>query len=231
MVQEDEIVLKEINKGEAARYLGYRDSLPDINMTKLILQAELELLSVMKPRFCYKIFDLNREQGLYLAGTSLELKGESIANHLSDCEKAVVLCVTLSDGVDKLLRKHEVENMVNALIVDALSNAAIEQVCDEAEQRILKELSDWSHTWRFGVGYGDFPLTTQKQLLEIMEAGKRIGLTATDSCILVPRKSVTCVIGLHHGTLEEQKKSCEKCHLQAECEYRKNGTTCYGESV
>lgn len=227
MIQQEEIVLKEIDKGEAARYLGYRDSLPDINMTKLILQAEIELLTKMQPRFCYKIFDLDREQGLTLAGTSLELKGESIANHLADCEKAVVLCVTLSEQVDMLLRKYEVENMVNAIIVDALANAAIEQVCDEAQRQIMKAYENWSHTWRFGVGYGDFPLTTQKQLLEIMEAGKRIGLTATDSCILVPRKSVTCVIGLHQGELGEQKKSCKNCHLQEDCEYRKKGTTCF----
>lgn len=227
MIQQEEIVLKEIDKGEAARYMGYRDTLPDINMTKLILQAELELLGVIRPRVCYKVFDLERKNGLYLAGTSLELKGESISNHLAACEQAVVLCATLSEGVDKLLRKYEVENMVNAIIVDALSNVAIEQVCDKAEEHIFKDLPEYSHTWRFGVGYGDFPLSMQKQVLDVMEAGKRIGLYTTESSILIPRKSVTCILGLHKGTLEEQKKSCNKCHLLEECEYRKQGTTCY----
>ncbi len=60
-----------------------------------------------------------------------------------------------------------------------------------------------------------------------MNAGKRIGLCATESCILVPRKSVTCLIGLRQGTLEERKKTCENCHLLGDCEYRRKGTTCY----
>ncbi len=228
MPLDEEIVIKEIDKGEAARYLGYRDTLPDLNMTKLILQAEIDLFKVIKPRYCFKVFDLCRENdSLFLGGTRLELKGDSIRKHLSDCEKAAALCVTLSDGVDKLLRQNEVDNMVNALIIDALANAAVEQVCDEAEKILFREMEGYSHTWRFGVGYGDFPLSTQKELLEIMNAGKRIGLCATESCILVPRKSVTCLIGLRQGTLEERKKTCENCHLLGDCEYRRKGTTCY----
>lgn len=228
MSYDEEIVIKEIDKREAARYLGYKDVLPDINMTKLILQAENDLLKVIKPRYCYKVFNLRREpNSLFLDGTELELKGASIGNHLKDCEKAVALCVTLSDGVDKLLRQNEVDNMVNALIIDALANAAIEQVCDEAEKIIFRDFEGYSHTWRFGVGYGDFPLTTQKKLLEITDAGKRIGLCATELSILIPRKSVTCIIGISQGALGEQKKTCENCHLLEDCEYRKKGTTCY----
>ncbi len=228
MPYDEEIIIKEIDKGEAARYLGYRDTLPDINMTKLILQAEIDLLKVMKPRYCYKVFELCRENdSLFLQGTDLELKGDSIRKHLRDCEKAVALCVTLSDGVDKLLRQNEVDNMVNALIIDALANAAIEQVCDEAEKIIFRDFQEYSHTWRFGVGYGDFPLTTQKKLLEILDAGKRIGLCATESSILVPRKSVTCILGMSQAALGERRKTCEKCHLLEDCEYRKKGTTCY----
>lgn len=228
MLYNDEIVIKEIDKGEAARYLGYKDTLPDMQMTKLILQAEIDLLAIIKPRYCYKVFDLQRENGsLYLGGTNLELRGDSIKKHLKDCQKVAALCVTLSADVDKLLRKNEIDNMVNALIIDALANAAIEQACDMAEEIVLKDFEDYSHTWRYGVGYGDFPLSTQKHLLETLDAGKRIGVCASESSILIPRKSVTCIIGISREVLGEIKKTCEKCHLLEDCEYRRKGSRCY----
>lgn len=226
MMDKKNIVLKEIDKGEAARYLGYKDSLPDVNMTKLILQAELDLLKIIEPRYCYKIFDINvNEDSVSLIGSELQLKGNSITTHLKNCEKAVVMCATLSGEVDKLLRQTEPGNMVNVLIIDALANAAIEQVCDEVEKIFMEDFKEYKNTWRFGVGYGDFPLTTQKSLLETLDAGKRIGVCATESCILTPRKSVTCVIGLSKGEVSD-KKSCDNCNLKDNCNFKKNGITC-----
>lgn len=225
----NEIEIKNIDKSEAIRYMGYKDTLPDVNMTKIILQCEQDLLKVIKPRYVYKVFDLDfTNENVCLNGASLELKGSSIKEHLQGCEKAIIMCATLSGDVDTLLRRNELANMVNALVLDALANAAIEQVCDEVERIILQEFEGYHHTWRFGVGYGDFPLATQKSLLETLDAGKRIGVCATESFILTPRKSVTCVIGLSkvevHG-----KKSCDHCNLKDTCNFRKNGTSCKKE--
>jgi 5-methyltetrahydrofolate--homocysteine methyltransferase len=135
------------------------------------------------------------------------------------------MCATLSGNVDKLLRTNELSNMVNALIIDALANAAIEQVCDEVEKIFLQDFKEYNSTWRFGVGYGDFPLTTQKLLLETLDAGKRIGVCATESCILTPRKSVTCIVGLSKNNVNSVK-SCDTCNLKNTCNLRKNGTSC-----
>lgn len=225
-MENSEIIIKNINKSEAARYLGYKDTLPDVNMTKLILQAEADLLKIIEPRYCYKVFDIEvHENYVKLIGSELVLEGKSISEHLKDCEKAVVMCATLSDKVDKLLRTNELSNMVNALIIDALANAAIEQVCDEVENIFLRDFGDYHATWRFGVGYGDFPLTTQKSFLETLDAGKRIGVCATDSCILTPRKSVTCIVGLSKKVVNSVK-SCDNCNLKDTCNLRKNGTSC-----
>lgn len=49
------------------------------------------------------------------------------------------------------------------------------------------------------MGYGDFPLTGQKQFLDILDAGRRIGVCVNSGMTLVPTKSVTCIIGLGHN--------------------------------
>ena len=221
-----EIILKNIDKAEAARCLGYKDTLPDVNMTKIILQAETDLLKVIKPRYCYKVFDIELcDNYVNLIGSELKLEGKSITKHLKTCEKAVVMCATLSGDVDKLLRQTEPSDMLNVLIMDALANAAIEQVCNEVEKIFMQGFGEYNSTWRFGVGYGDFPLSTQKQLLDTIDAGKRIGVCTTENFILTPLKSVTCIVGLSFNPVEN-KKACENCNLKDTCNFRKNKTTC-----
>lgn len=224
------IELKNINKNEAARYLGYRDTLPDVETTKTILECEAELLKVIRPQYVYRIFDISFEDdGVHVLGTELVLKGESIKNHLSGCEKAAIMCVTLSGEVDKILRTNEVNNMLRAIIMDALANAAVEQVCDEVENIIEENIPGYCHTWRFGVGYGDFPLSTQKIFLETLNAPKQIGVCATESCILTPRKSVTCVLGLSADKLDNTEKSCENCSMHGKCAFSKDGKSGCGK--
>ena len=111
-------------------------------------------------------------------------------------------------------------------MIDSLASAAIEQVCDEAEKRILKDFPEYEHTWRFGLGYDDFPLEGQKEFLEILDAPKRIGVCVNESMMLTPTKSVTCVIGLGHNLKVENKKSCDMCSFRDTCQYRKRGKSC-----
>lgn len=106
------------------------------------------------------------------------------------------MCATLSGNVDLLIRKKQITGMTEAIITDSLASAVIEQVCDKAEEVILKDFKEYEHTWRFGLGYDDFPLEGQKKFLEILDASKRVGVCVNSSMMLTPTKSVTCVIGL-----------------------------------
>lgn len=221
MVQR-EIHLEEIDKAEAIRYMGCKDGTTQAPLQEIIAQCEKELLQAIVPRYCYKVFDIREDvQAVRLVNASLLLKGESIRQHLQGCEKAVILCATLSGETDKTLRLGRIKGMTYALVLDALANAAIEQVCDAVEAAIMQEFPDYHHTWRFGVGYGDFPLSTQQSLLETIDAGKRIGVCATDSAMLTPSKSVTCVIGLSKK-VTGTKKSCAQCTMREKCNFRKD---------
>lgn len=228
-MQIKEIELKGIRREEAYRYMGFRGSEPDDIIKKMAEEGEKQLLKAMTPRFVYDVFSLeNVRDGVKLQGTALTLKGESIRKHLEGCTKAAVLCATLSSQVDKLIRKSEIQNILEAMVLDALANAAIEQVCDAAELFLDVEEKGYNRTWRFGVGYGDFPLGTQKLFLTVLNAQKRIGVCATDSSILTPRKSVTCVIGLSRRPVEKQS-SCGNCNFRERCGIHKEGGSCGGK--
>lgn len=222
-----EITVNNIDKYEVARYLGYKDTLPDVEMTKIILECEQTMLKTIKPKYIYRIFDIEQiDEGVKIVGTQLVLTGEAIKKHLKGCTKAALMCTTLSSGVDMLIRSVEVNNMIKTLVYDALANVTIEQVCDEVEKIIEEDLPEYYHTWRFGIGYGDLPLSLQDKFLSVLNAQKTIGVCSTESCILTPKKSVTCILGLSKEKMENIKKSCDNCNMKEKCQFRKNGTTC-----
>ena len=51
-------------------------------------------------------------------------------------------------------------------------------------------------TRRYSPGYGDLPLSVQPALLDALDAGRRLGVTLTESLLMVPMKSVTAVVGI-----------------------------------
>lgn len=225
------IGLTKLNYMECARYLGYGRNTPDENIERLMRECESELLDCAVPRFVYRIFDIDRQDnkiGLYK--TELLLAGDSIREHLSGCGRLVLLCATLSDRVDRLIRKTELLNMAKALVMDAMAAVAVEQVCDKAEELIRTEyLKKYMHayfTWRFGFGYGDLPLEEERTALRLLEAEKRIGVHMNDSLIMFPRKTVACIIGISEEEIKSKKRGCVSCNMRDSCKFRLRGERC-----
>lgn len=219
--------IEKLNRSEAFRYMGYKGGEINENILRITEECEEQLLNAIKPRFVYKVFDIeNTDDGVCVKNTSLVFKGKDISAHLKDCQKCVLMCVTLSAAADTLIRSYESGQMEKAVITDSLASAAVEQVCDEAEMQIKSEIGEWNYTWRFSPGYGDFPLDIQKDFLDVLDAPKRVGVNVTDSLILIPRKSVTAVIGLSDKEISKGRRGCICCNMRDRCEFRKRGEHC-----
>lgn len=219
--------IENVNIYEALRYMGYSKlENVDANILELVYECEKEILNVIEPLYTYKIFDLEKNnQCIQVKGTSLALTGNSIKKHLENCDKAVFMAVTISAGVDAYIRKQQLKGAIYGLIADTMASAVIEQACNFAEKEIMEELNYYP-TWRFSPGYGDLPITIQKDFLNILQAQKKIGLTATPTSILLPRKSVTAIIGLSQKPLEKGQRGCVVCNMNKSCQYRKRGEHC-----
>lgn len=223
-MEDKRINLEFVNVSEALRYLGYGSNEPDPNMKELLSLCEKELLKNVHPNYVFKVFDLDDECNLM--NCDFTLQGNDIKRHLENCEKAVLMCVTLSSDVDRLIRIKQIGNMAQATIIDSMASALVEQACDQVEKMIKEELPGYRFTWRYGLGYGDFPLEGQKQFLNVLDAQKKVGVCVSDSFMLTPTKSVTCIIGAGREKVHEEKRSCEFCNLQGRCQYRKRGERC-----
>ena len=69
-------------------------------------------------------------------------------------------------------------------------------------------------------------LDVQKDIINILKSEKTIGLTVSTHNLLMPRKSVTAIIGLIPKNKEVKKKGCEVCKNYENCSFRKEGIVC-----
>lgn len=219
--------LEKLNREEAFRYMGSKGREIPENLTALSEECEKKLLSAIAPKYCWKVFDIEKTaEGIEVKNTPLIFKGNDIAKHLEGCEKAVLMCATVSLGADNVIRSYGAAAMEKAVIADSLASAAIEQVCDIAEAEIQRQLVDYNFTWRFSPGYGDFPLEIQGDFLKVLDAPKRIGVNITQSLMLMPSKSVTAVMGLSKVEISKGRRGCGCCNMKDKCEFRKRGSHC-----
>lgn len=223
------INLTPINRAEAFRYMGLKGDIPE-NISALADECESRLMNAAAPKFHWVYADISENSGdkITLSGHRLVLRGKDISEHLSGCFGAALMCATLGDGVDKLLRAVQAEDMAKAVTVDAFASAAVEQVCDIAEREIGERFAGKFTTWRFSPGYGDFPLECQGDFLGAVNAMRTVGVCVTEGGLLTPTKSVTAVIGISEREVPRKRRGCGTCNMRDKCSFRKNGGHCNG---
>lgn len=206
----------DLDLSEVLRYMNHGGS--DEAIVQTAREAIGRLCSVAQPRYRYVRLPLD----------ALELPGEDIRRHLAGCDSMYLMCTTLGAAVDREIRFAERSSMLSALALDAAAGDGIEKVCDIAQEEIrAAEAARGRYiTGRYSPGYGDLPMSVQPELIRLCDAPRKIGLTLTQSGILVPRKSVTAIIGASSVPVEGRKRGCGTCTMTATCPFRKRGTTC-----
>ena len=212
-----EDVKKYIDIPLALRYMGCRGAAPD-SVVALVKECAAELCDVMRPRYIFREIPISDSGEL--------LPGGDILEHIKGCTSVLFFASTLGSDVDALIRRRESSDVSKAYAIDALASAATERFCDCAEDEIAEKYNGRYLTSRFSPGYGDYPLGVQKDLLGVVDAGRKIGLFATDSFMLSPSKSVTAVMGVSDAPLPRKKSSCSNCNMRDNCSFRKEGDRC-----
>ncbi len=130
----------------------------------------------------------------------LPVESKSLARHVAGCHAAYLVCGTIGAEIDALQRRVAVASGADALIVQAIGAAAIEEWMDAVEGEIRQELEPGEDlVSRFSPGYGDLPLEYQRTLLTILDTPRKIGVSLTDTLLMVPSKSVSAIVGVRRG--------------------------------
>ncbi|MFU0800367.1 MAG: methionine synthase [Xylanivirga thermophila] len=212
-----------IDINEVLRYLGVGRNKADMKLKLYISECIKEILDIAYPMYVYKMFDLKfTDEYAWIKQTNTLLMGKDINRYLNGCFKCAVMGATLGISVDKRIRYYKSYDLTRSFVLDACATALIENVCDKVQEEIkliAKEEYHLNIMPRYSPGYGDFPLDIQPDLLNILEAN-RIGLTVNDNLIMIPRKSVTAIIGLKDKGVSVNM-GCESCLKRDSCNFRR----------
>ena len=224
------LIRDELSRQEILRYLGYRGQEVGPELSERFDRAIDGCLAHIRPVYVWREFPLEfQPDGVLVSGTNVRLTGKGILRHLNGAKMAALLAATLGAEAERYLRALEHTDMTGALIADAVCTECVEKTCDRAgeEIRAFAARGGYSVNSRFSPGYGDLPLEIQPEFLSALDSMKAIGLTCSSSFLLIPRKSVTAVIGFFSGERETEKEPpCASCNLRRNCIYRKAGTSC-----
>lgn len=209
------------DRKETLRYLGYRGQEIEEQTERMIEETAQELERSSMPKSIYREYACEVTEDRVKLG-ELEIESRNLATNLKGCERAVLLAATIGRAADFMIKKYSVSNMAKATVVQAAGAACIESYVDEVEDIIRKDAAKRGLYLRprFSPGYGDFALECQRDIFDMLECSKRIGVTLTEGNLMMPTKSVTAVIGL--TTKERESCQMEKCSLCArtDCEFR-----------
>ncbi|MCI9243361.1 MAG: methionine synthase [Lawsonibacter sp.] len=220
------IAITKLNTDEVLRYMGCPPEKADQALRGQVESCTRELLGAVRPRWSWRAVEISFEAGGVRLENGLLLPGEDLKAHLSGCGRAAIFCATLGAEADALIRRAERLDMGRALTLDCCASAAVEEACGQIEGELQGKFPGCSFPFRYSPGYGDLPLEVQGPLLDLLDAPRRAGLCATASHLLTPRKSVTAILGVAEGEIEQKKRSCLGCPAQGSCQYRKAGGHC-----
>ncbi|MDR2909551.1 MAG: methionine synthase [Oscillospiraceae bacterium] len=211
-------------RDETLRYLGYRGQELGPAEEDALVRAISECGKISKPARVWREFELyNAPGGLGVGGTVLTLPGKDVSRLLCGCQRVILSAVTLGLGLDREISLQFRRDASFGLFLDAAASAFIEEACDrlEAELRDDAQSRGFFLSRRYSPGYGDLPLSVQPLILEILDTGRRIGVTCSPSFIMTPRKSVTAITGLNKDKPPDAANSCKGCDKQYSCPYRR----------
>jgi hypothetical protein len=216
-----------INPDDILRRQDIRDP---SRISPRILDATRQLMelvdSLMEPAVIYQPYALKESgnNGLVLDNGAVFSNPELISLLAPAREVIVAFCTIgprLEEKVQSFFTRREtlqgfLLDGIGSAAVDNLGRLACERFADEVLARGLQTSSPLSP------GMGAIPLQEQRQLFNLAPA-RQNGLTLTSADMLVPRKSVSMIIGIGEKMpVWHSLEVCESCKIKETCRHRRH---------
>lgn len=203
------------------RYMGCRgEATPEV--FRLAVQAAQETIEAARPACCFLRLPVQVDQKEIDFGF-MKVRSRNLYQNLQDCREVYWIGATIGVEQDRLIRRWERTSPARALALSAAGSAAVEDLCGTLTEYLREQTAEEGLFLRprFSAGYGDFALEAQREIVKVLDMGRKIGVTMTDSLMLTPSKSVTALIGISSRPTRclYKGEGCSRCEA-AQCPYR-----------
>ena len=150
-----------------------------------------------------------------------KISGELLVKHLSGAQEVVIVLCTVGEALERRAAEVFREDAVYGLALDGVGSAGVEALANAACALFEEEATEkyCQVTIPLSPGMTGWPVEEgQPQIFDLLEVNE-IGVRLTESMMMVPRKSLTFVLGVGKELIAGGR-TCDYCSMKETCRYR-----------
>ena len=163
-----------------------------------------------------------RHEVLGLDGGS-SLRGPLVAEQLAGAQRVLVLVCTVGPALEQHASEVMAEDPLLGLALEGVGSAGAEALATAACHHFeaLRQGDGLYATLPLNPGMVGWPVEQgQPQVFDVVD-GSEIGVTLTGGIMMMPRKSISLVLGFRREP-RAAARPCDFCHMRESCRHRNN---------
>ena len=204
-----------INRQQVFRDIGYcTDCEPSARVVSLVNEYTENAYHLIEPSYSCIIRNIKLVQGSRaVLEDSIAFDSEVIARLLERCKKVAVFTLTIGNYLEETVAQLANRLILQAAVLDAIGSDVTEKLADFVQDKVSEVARNQGLTIsrRFSPGYCDWNVNQQKMIFRAM-GDDSAGVRLTDGCLMMPRKSISGIIGIGPHEVENYNpcKTCDK---------------------
>ncbi len=190
-----------------------------------------EAQSLLEPAAIYSLVKVESMEGRRVNFEGGFFEGRLVEKAVKGAEHLYIGVCTIGHKLEKRVDEMMSENPVQAVTLDGAGIAAVGMASQAVEDLISAETCklDLSLGMKAEPGQEGWPIEQQRQVFSLLPVDK-IGVRLTDSCLMLPRKSLSFVIP-RGKELDNSILPCDICSKRERCEWRKEKSQADGVRI
>jgi len=203
---------------------GWAKVRPEIKILIREILDGVKRTHLLEPAVAYEYYTVSG-----MNGSRISVKGDKaihgplIPAIFPEAKELAVLLCTIGPKLEKQVTDYSKNGAtLQGMILDGIGSAAVDELVSEVLRLIATEVSSQGYEISSPVNPGipGFPLTEQWNLLGLVKADE-IGVSLTSSGMMIPRKSVSMIIGIGPQMATwTRAEVCARCTLRETCHYK-----------
>lgn len=208
-----------IDHNEVIQSLGYNNQTqPTAMLNNMFNRLFKEGWGLLSPRGIYVINQIrsNRDGMIYIEN-SFAFSSDILSRTLSGATHLAIFLVTIGKKLaQRVLGLMQQERMAEAMALDSYGSKAVEAAAEWMESCIgdIASARGEKITRRFSPGYCDWDIKQQEVIFNLIDSGQ-IGVSLTDSFMMIPEKSISAALGMGKGV--SKRSPCMRCSKSKGC--------------
>jgi len=211
----DEIDI-DIDVRNVQSHMGYAvDCTPSPKISSLINDYVENAQDLIQTSYSWTVRDV---QGVYGSSAFLDgsivFESEVISGLLERSQKVALFVVTIGDHLEMMAESlAEDKRVLQSAVLEAAGSDAVEKAADHIYCKVEEyaDCHDFVISRRFSPGYCDWDIEQQRMVFQAV-GDDNSGVNLTDSCLMIPRKSISGIIGIGStDTYVDKYNPCRTC--------------------